>query len=252
MSCFAQLATPDSQGLRFGHVHLNVSNINAHLDIWTTHFGGQLIQNDKMTAIQYENFFVIFNQQVPVLGSRETVMDHFGFKVRDIDAFLEAWTDANLEAGNIFTGAEGQSNAYVTLPDGVYVELQEDQALAQSISGYHVHLYTPEPEKLLDWYAEVFNIDIKPRGSIGTTTNVPGQNISFAKSRGQRGPSKGSSIDHIGFEVDDLEDFMKKLVAKGVIFDQPLQSAQTSGLKSAVFTDPAGTLIELTEGLYEY
>jgi catechol 2,3-dioxygenase-like lactoylglutathione lyase family enzyme len=179
-------------------------------------------------------------------------MDHFGFKVRDIDEFLHSWRQSNLEVGTIFTGAEGQSNVYVTLPDGVYVELQEDQGLSQEVSGYHVHFYSPEPQRLLDWYSQIFETDIKPRGSITTTTNVPGHNLSFARTAQPRKPTKGSSIDHIGFDVDNLEDFVKTLKAKGIDFDQVPRPLTKSKLKSAFFTDPAGTLIELTEGLGDY
>lgn len=249
VSCFGQLATPNDNGVSFGHVHLNVGDVDAHVAIWTKHFGGELIISNQATAIKFENMYVHLNQLAPTIGSRETVMDHFGFKVRNIQKFLQLWQQADLEAGNEFIGAEGQTNAYVMLPDGVYVELQEDQALSKDISGYHVHFYTPEPERLLSWYSDIFEIDIKPRGSISTTTNVPGQNLSFARSSQPRKPTQGSSIDHIGFEVNNLETFIEKLKAKGIVFDQPLQQQTGSRLKTARFTDPAGTLIELTEGL---
>ena len=252
INCFGQLATQNSAGLRFGHVHLNVSDVDAHIEIWTKYFDGELVEINQKSAIKFANVIVLLDKQAPSIGSRETVMDHFGFKVRDIERFLATWRAADLEAGNIFTGAEGQSNAYVMLPDGVYVELQEDQGLSQEVTGYHIHLYTPEPEELLQWYSRILDIEIKPRGSISTTTNVPGQNISFARTNDPRKPTQGASIDHIGFEVDALESFMKNLEAKGIVFNQPMQLLPNSQIKRAFFTDPAGTLIELTEGLDQY
>ena len=93
-------------------------------------------------------------------GSRETVMDHFGFKVRNIQQFIDKWESAGLEMGRVFTGAEGQTNAYVTLPDGVYVELQEDQGLHEEFTGYHIHYFTQDYESLLDWYVEIFDLEI--------------------------------------------------------------------------------------------
>jgi extradiol dioxygenase family protein len=57
-------------------------------------------------------------------------------------------------------------------------------------------------------------------------------------------------IDHIGFEVKDLDAFYKKLQAQGIEFEGPVrQSANASHLKVAFLTDPWGTRIELTEGL---
>lgn len=251
-SAFAQLATPNPAGLAFGHVHLNVSDLEYHKRLWVEHFDGIVIEKGPLTAIKFPNLFIILTQTTPTMGSQATVMDHVGFKVRNMDRFLDKWRAAGFEVDNVFIGAEKQTNAYITLPNGVYVELQEDQALAQEISGYHLHFYSPDQHSLLAWYTDVFELEIKPRGVITTTTNVPGLNLSFAKADIERNPTKGSSVDHIGFEVADLEAFIKKLEAKGIVMDSPYQSVPAIGLKVAFFTDPAGTLIELTEGLDDY
>jgi catechol 2,3-dioxygenase-like lactoylglutathione lyase family enzyme len=62
-------------------------------------------------------------------------------------------------------------------------------------------------------------------------------------------PSKGRSIDHIGFEVKNLQAFCDKLNTEGVTFDSPYREVPQIGLKIAFVLDPAGTRIELTEGL---
>ena len=186
------------------------------------------------------------------MGSRETVMDHFGFKVRDIQKFIDKWEAAGLEMGRVFTGAEGQTNAYVTLPDGVYVELQEDQGLHEEITGYHVHYFTSGHEELLNWYAEHFDLEVRPRGSIATTTNVPGMNISFGNSNTPRQATRGAALDHIGFEFDNLKAFCDELTAKGIEFDVPFRDIPAIGLKIAFITDPWGGYIELTEGYDDF
>jgi catechol 2,3-dioxygenase-like lactoylglutathione lyase family enzyme len=251
-SSFAQLATLNPAGLSFGHVHLNVSDIEYHKRLWVEHFGGIVIEKGPLTAIKLPNLFLLLTQMAPTMESQATVMDHLGFKVRDMDRFLEKWQVAGFEVDEVFTGAEKQTNAYITLPDGLYVELQEDQALAQEVAGYHLHYYLPEYQALLAWYSNLFELDIKPRGIIPTTTNVPGLNLSFANAEIKRNATKGSSVDHIGFEVDDLDAFVKILEAKGIVLDSPYQDIPAMELKVAFFTDPAGTLIELTEGLNDY
>jgi extradiol dioxygenase family protein len=55
-------------------------------------------------------------------------------------------------------------------------------------------------------------------------------------------------LDHIGFEVKDLQAFCRKLETAGVKFDAPY-SKDPSGFARAMLTDPWGTSIELTEGL---
>ena len=251
-SGLAQLATPNTDGITFGHVHLNVSNIEEHTRIWENHFGGTLVQRGSLTAITLPNMVALFSERAPTMGSRDTVMDHFGFKVRDMDAFLEKWQADDLEVGRVFTGAEGQTNAYIMLPDGVYVEMQEDQSLHEEVTGYHVHYYTQEHEALLEWYTNVFNLETRPRGRITTTTNIPGMNLSFAGTDAPRAPTQGSAVDHIGFEVDDLEAFCARLAAQGIEFDVPYREIPAIGLAIAFITDPAGVRIEFTEGLDEY
>jgi predicted enzyme related to lactoylglutathione lyase len=74
-------------------------------------------------------------------------------------------------------------------------------------------------------------------------------NLSFGNSRTPTLPTKGRTIDHIGFEVDNLEAFTKQLQAKGIKLGVPMREIADTGLKYAFITDPNGTYIELTEGL---
>ena len=62
-------------------------------------------------------------------------------------------------------------------------------------------------------------------------------------------PTAGRAIDHIAFEIKDLESFCKKLAADGIKFDSPYQVLPQLKLSTAFLTDPSGTRIELTEGL---
>lgn len=248
----AQLAVPNEAGLTYGHVHLNVSDIELHKRLWVDHFGGTVVQKGSLTAVRMPNMAVILTERVPTGGSQGSVMDHFGFKVRNIATFLAKWRAEGLPVGREFIGAEGQRNAYVMMPDDVYVELQEDQMLDLEISPYHIHFYTSDYESLLQWYSTLFDIEVRPRGSIDSTTNVPGMNLSFGNTSEERLPTKGRSIDHIGFEVDDLEAFCKLLEAKGIAFDVAYRDIPSIGLKIAFITDPSGVYIEFTEGLDEY
>ena len=59
-------------------------------------------------------------------------------------------------------------------------------------------------------------------------------------------------IDHIGFEVDDLEAFCQILEARGIEFDVPYREVPSVELKIAFLTDPSGAYVELTESLDDY
>ena len=61
--------------------------------------------------------------------------------------------------------------------------------------------------------------------------------------------TKGRAIDHIGFEMKNLDGFVKKLESQGIKLEAPVRQLPNSSLKIAFLTDPWGTYIELTEGL---
>lgn len=262
-----QLATFNSDGLTYGHVHLNVSDMERHKEIWVNHFGGRLVEKGMnaqgrplLTAIVLHNTLVALSPSDPSMESSATVMDHFGFKVRNMDTFLDKWeadgltvsTEAAGFGGRTFIGAEGQINAFVDLPGGARVELQEDQGLQAEVTGYHIHFNTPGHEELLEWYTEVFGLEVRPRGAITTTTNVPGMNLSFGGSAEERAPTQGTAIDHIGFEIDGLEEFCRRLEAMGIEFQVAYREIPAIDLNIAYIIDPRGVRIEFTEGYDEY
>lgn len=248
----AQLAVPNENGLTFGHVHLNVTDIELHKRLWVEHFGGEVVEKGPLTLVRFPNFHLALTEKEPSGGSQGSVMNHFGFKVRSTPKFLEKWKETGLRSDPIFIGAEGHRNAYVMMPDDVWVELQEDQALPMEVFGYHVHFVTPDFLGLLDWYVDVFDLEALARGAIATATNVPGMNMSFGRADNPTVPTKGRSVDHIGFEVEDLAAYVEMLKAKGVEFDEDYREIDSLGLKVAFLTDPSGTYVELTEGLDAY
>ena len=114
---------------------------------------------------------------------------------------------------------------------------------------HHIHLATPDPEKLRDWYVKIFGAEAGTRGQF-LAAILPGGQVNTQQVDTAPAPSKGRALDHIGFEVKNLEAFCKKLQAEGITLDMPYREMpQLDGLKIAFLTDPEGTRIELTEGL---
>lgn len=249
---YAQLAPPNQSGVTYGHVHVNVKDMEVHKKLWVEQFGGVLVQKGPLTAIKFPGMLIALRQAEPTGGSMGTVMDHFGFKVRDLAAVLAKWRAAGYPVTQEFTGSEGFPNAYVMAPDDIRVELQEDKTQTVPVMGYHIHFLTPDYVKLRDWYVETFSLTPRKRGRIDTTADAPGMNLSFATSPTPTVGTKGRAIDHIGFEITNLEAFCKKLEAKGIKFDVPFREVPAIGLKIAYITDPNGVYIELTEGYAAY
>jgi len=250
----AQLAPTNANGLTYGHVHLNVVDAAFHRDFWVEHFGGEAWDRGIISGVTFPGMMLVFTERAPTGGSQGTVMDHFGFKVRDIEPMLVKWREAGYEVQSEFTGAEGYPNAYLMAPDSVRIELQEDPNQSEEVIAYHIHFFTPEFQSLLAWYVDVFGLEPFQRGTIATTANAPGMNLSFGNSAGgaPRDPTRGRAIDHIGFEVADLDAFAASLAAKGITLDVAPRVVESIGLKIAFLTDPSGVYIELTEGFDDY
>ena len=251
-SAHAQLAPSDANGVTFGHVHLNVADIEVHKQLWVEHFGGVVIQKGPLVTVRLPGTFIVLTEREPSGDTEGSVLDHFGFKVPDIEEFLAGWRAAGYEVMSEFPGAEGSPNAYLMGPDEVKIELQQDETLDVKAAGYHVHFYTAEYRGLLDWYVDLFGLEPRRRGVLRYTADTPGMNFTFSNSRTERAPTRGRALDHIGFEVDDLESFVATLESRGIEFDLRYRDIPSIGLKIAFLTDPGGVYIELTEGFDEY
>src|SRR5215210_2691694 len=72
---YAQLAPPNAAGVTYGHVHLNVADIELHKKLWAEHFAGTVVQKGTVTAIKLPNMLIVLNKAEPTGGSQGTVMD---------------------------------------------------------------------------------------------------------------------------------------------------------------------------------
>jgi catechol 2,3-dioxygenase-like lactoylglutathione lyase family enzyme len=248
----AQLAPPNSAGVTYGHVHLNVRDIEVHKKLWVDHFGGTVVQKGPLTAVRLPNMLVALRQAEPTGTAEGTALDHIGFKVRSRAAFLKRWRAAGYAVEREFTGSEGFPNAYIVAPDNLRIELQEDTTLPVEAAAHHLHFMLPDHLKLREWYVELFSMTTRLRGSIDAA-DVPGMNLSFSTApKPPATGTRGRLVDHIGFEVTNLEAFVKKLEARGIKFDVPFRHAPSVELYAAFLTDPSGVYIELTEGYAKY
>jgi catechol 2,3-dioxygenase-like lactoylglutathione lyase family enzyme len=142
--------------------------------------------------------------------------------------------------------------AFVLGPEDIKVELVEVKTQAAPIQLHHVHLFGERRDEMQAWYAKVFGAAAQPANpnQAFVMATLPGVTLSFSPSPTATVATQGRALDHIGFEVVDLEAFCKKLEAAGISFDEPYRELP-SGIGLAFLTDPWGTYIELTDGLRE-
>jgi len=205
--------------------------------------------------------WLFLRERAPTGESNGSTVNHLGFKVPDLHGLVPRLKAAGIEivTTEVVAGATSDvhhntaQNVYMAFakgPDGVRVELMENKEL-DGIDSHHIHIFTDDDEATQAWYVKHFGGKPGTRGPF-RKADVPGIELTFAKATDPVEPTKGRAVDHIGFEVDDLESFCKRLEAEGVKLDVPFRKIESSGLSVAFLTDPWGTYIELTEGLDKF
>jgi catechol 2,3-dioxygenase-like lactoylglutathione lyase family enzyme len=249
----AQLVEPNQVGVRMGHIHLVVKDVEAQKQFWISAMGGTLVKNGPLELIQFPGVFIMLRQAEPSGPPAGTIVNHFGFTVRDMPAALARWKAANIK----IDPTENPNEVYVLAPDGIRLEVYGEPALPTPVSMNHIHFRPTDIPAIKAWYVKAFGANPGRRPCIACLSkpimieadDLPGVNLSFSPGNETPLATKGRSLDHIGFEVTNLDAFVKSLEAKGIGIEGPVRQVPGTRLKIAFLTDPWGTYIELTEGL---
>jgi catechol 2,3-dioxygenase-like lactoylglutathione lyase family enzyme len=248
-AAWAQLAAPNDAGITMGHVHLMVQDVEAGKKFWTAMGGapGKLGQNE---VFKFPGVLILLRRSDATAAAVGSVVGHIGFHVPNTTEALARWKAAGLKT----EVGQNPGQGFVWTPDDlIRVEILEDKTQTVPIAFHHVHFYIQDPSgtsilEMQSWYAKMFGAKPGKRASFDAA-DVPGANLTFSKSDTLTVTTKGRMLDHIGFEIKDLEAFCKKAEANGVKFDRPFTKMPDLGISLAFMTDPWGTYIELNEGL---
>ena len=133
-----------------------------------------------------------------------------------------------------------------------------DQKGAAPIVAHHIHFINKQYVEMQQWYMKAFNATLRPGQTdffIGADLPGVGYSLNFFRWEGDQSithvPTAGRVVDHVGFEVKDLDAFCKALEAKGIKTIRPYKKsdANMNNVATATIIDPWGVSIELTEGL---
>ena len=243
-----------------GHYHLNVTDSAAHERFWGETLGGILTPWLGVKVFKFPNALVFLADQESTGGTLGSTVNHMGFWVPDARQLVDKVRaagypvitererpDANVQDGVVCNESANTCIAYVLAPDDVKVELVENRSQTVPIQHHHIHFNTANVDELRAWYVEMFDAVPGMNGNF-KVADLPGVNLRFSETEEMTG-TQGRSLDHIGFEVDNLEAFVKQLEAKGVVMDRPYTLIEVLDVAIAFITDPDGTYIELTEGM---
>ena len=243
MPAAGQLAAPNAAGVSAGHIHLVVSDVPAQQTFWTT-LGGVPTANQRLEMIQFPGVFILVRRGETKGGTVGSIVNHIGFVWKDLPAAKAKWQAAGYKIEN-----EGLDHGYILGPDGIRLEFSGDPSLPVPVKINHIHLYPQDIPAMKAWYAKVLG------GAPGKCdgiecVDVPGVSLAMSQGESKLDPTAGRSLDHIGFEVKNLPEFLKRMEADGVNITQGLTPSNfVTGMRVAFITDPWGTRMEITEGL---
>jgi catechol 2,3-dioxygenase-like lactoylglutathione lyase family enzyme len=246
----AQTAPPNETGVTMGHLHLNSRDVEANKKIFVGMGGeAQSVPGAPLQYVRFPGVIVILNLPAgapPEAGPSEgTVVNHVGFLVPNVQEAVARWKAAGVP---VLPGNNGRTDqAYVMTADGLRVEILEDKNQKAPIVFQHIHFFVPQaaiPE-IQAWYAKNFGAKPGMRGT-NQAADVPGANLTFSKTDAPTVPTKGRVLDHIGFDVVDLDVAAKRFEANGIKLDRGPETLP-NGVKLLFIHDPWGTNIEVNQ-----
>jgi catechol 2,3-dioxygenase-like lactoylglutathione lyase family enzyme len=258
----AQLLAAKEGPIVYGHHHVAASDIAAHKKFWADTLGGTVTKfGANAEIVKFPNVLIFFRDQKPTGGTIGTTANHIGFSVPNLRAVIDK---VKANGFKMITRSEVASTqqvvddiaqvnpttaiAFALGPDEVKVELLENKQQPIPVMLHHIHFFGQQNAEMRAWYAKVFGA--KPRDAANfLAADLPGVALNFSPSPTPVVGTKGRAVDHIGFEVKNLEAFCKRLEEMGIKLDTPYRNVPAANLSLAFITDPWGTSIELNEGL---
>ena len=263
----AQLLVAKDSPVVYGHHHLNTTDMTAQKKFYIDTLGGTLmtIGTSQQEIIKFPNVLMFFRpMQAPTGGSIGTTVNHIGFSVPNLRPVVEK-IKANgfrmitrseapqnfVVKDDIATLPPATSVAYALGPEDTKVELVEVTTQAVPIQLHHVHFFSQQNIEMEAWYMKIFGAKALPQNPnlAFVQAELPGVVLNFTPSPSPTVGTQGRAIDHIGFEIKNLQAFTKQLEANGIKLERPYTRVATLGIAIAFIKDPWGTYIELTEGL---
>jgi catechol 2,3-dioxygenase-like lactoylglutathione lyase family enzyme len=246
---------------------VNATNADEHKKFWVDALGGVLtrVGTNNLEIVKFPNALLFMRAQKSTGGTKGTTLDHIGFSVPSLPPVID-----RIKAGGfrMVTASEAPANvpvkgdigvvegggpvtgiAYALGPDEVKVELVEMKAQTVPIASHHLHFFGAQAE-MHAWYMKVFGATTSASANPAfLSARLPGLGMNFTASKEPVVGTQGRGLDHIGFEVKNLEAFTKKLESQGIKLAVAYRQVPALGIAIAFITDPWGTYIELTEGL---
>ena len=264
----ASLASPQTSGSGFHHVHLNSTDPAAAIAWYNKTFP---VTSRATVAgfdgIATEKIHLLFNRtNKPPTSALDSPIWHFGWGSPDMAAdFAMHQANGVKFATPLSKLPQGTVFAYMNAPDGALVEINS----AQSRAFVHVHLYSEHPLCTADWYVTHLGATRRAaarEGPCEAPYGAPSEPLAVIRSPaatvrfddisliiyprqrpGSLVSSAGHVVDHLALSVSDLPATVTRLEAAGVKVLRGVHVFGSGPGKAALIEGPDSIVIELVE-----
>ena len=240
-------APPTDPRVSNSHIHLFTKDPEVQKRFWVDVMGataGKMGPDRDMYTLP--KVLVIVDKGNPTAGTEGSIVNHVGFRVRDMKDILAKVAAMNFTIQVVNPNKDNPTQAFFLGPDNIRIELLAGPNLTTVAENHQVHFFTPDIDAMQKWYVTNFGAGAQGFGK-AKLGNLDGVTLIFSPTETPVTGTKGRALDHIGFEIKGLEEFTKSLEANGVKLDTPYHKIPQMGFAVAFLTDPWGTRIELTE-----
>lgn len=246
------------------HLDYTVRNVADSERFWTL-LGATPATIGSVHVMRAPGVTVVLRPGQPSATTEGSVVNHVAFRTPDLTSLLARLIAAGVKAERS-TQFQGSASAYT--PDGDRIEIfdntspntgftadspggdstwrRHNQPVTVPLSAHHIHFDVPEGHEAeaKAWYVAHFGGTPGKRFRYAAI-DLAGFNLNFSPTAPQA-PTRGRTLDRIGFEVRGLDALMRALSRGDVVVETPYSKA--NGVATATIVDPWGTRIELTEG----
>jgi catechol 2,3-dioxygenase-like lactoylglutathione lyase family enzyme len=229
----------------YSHIYLLSKNPEAQRHFWVDIMGATAGKiGSSLDVYTLPTMRVMVNKGEPAAGSEGSIVNHVGFRVRDIKDILDKAAAAHYTIQVVNPNKDNPNQAFLLGPDDLRVELLAGPKITAIAENHQVHFFTPDVDAMQKWYLTNLGGTGQALGKV-KAINLPGSMLLFSPTDSPVVGTKGRVLDHVGFEVKGLEDFCKTLEANGLKLDTPYRRSPQMAL--AFLTDPWGTRLEFVE-----
>ena len=209
-----------------GHHHLNVTDVEAHKRFFVDTLGGAPSPSRPRPTRSsgFPNALIFLREQAPTGGTKGTTVNHFAFGVPNIRQMVDrvkaaGWPMATraetpptqeVKDDLAFMVDQQTDVAFMMAPDETKIEFIEIPRQTAPIALHHIHFLTPQVAEMKAWYVNVFDARPGKRGNF-EAADMPGVNLTYSPSPTPVVGTRGRALDHIGFEIANLEAFCRRL-----------------------------------------